>query len=148
MDPKIKKNFLTLLSLLKTRAENQLAQLEDNKKSNFNPQISTAIVVGMMRKSGVAFNYSTLTQLMQDPTVQSLISDVNRESLTLNVENDQTSVEEPIPTPADQLPKPQASPESPVATSRPEPTGEPQFDEQSKDVVKQMAARAARKRRA
>lgn len=71
-----KNDLMALLNLLKSKSES----------SKLEPKIGMQRVIELMRAQGHPFNYAIFTQLAQDPAISNLISDYNKDQLTIDAE--------------------------------------------------------------
>ena len=115
MSGNAKNDLLALLNLLKSKSES----------SSIEPKIGMQRIIELMQAQGHPFNYAIFTQLAGDEAISKLISDYNKDQLTIDAEG--TNVEQPK--------KLDAAPD------------EAEEYEAQQDVVGNMAKRALSKRR-
>lgn len=79
VDPQLRASLLALLNLMKNKAQ----------KDNLHPVIKTHKLIQLLRTSGVTISYHQLLDLTNDPSVQPLIKDINKDQTTLRLDSDE-----------------------------------------------------------
>ena len=85
MNLEIKNELVALLVLLRRKAEQQ-----SMRSKNYQPTISTRKVIEMVRSAGKPFSYSQLNALRDDPAIGGFIADLNRDQLTIALDDADT----------------------------------------------------------
>lgn len=147
VDPQLHASLLALLNLMVNKA----------KQNNLKPVIKTQKLIDLLKTSGITISYQQLRDLTNDPSIQSLISDCNKDQTTLNIDSDDedmdfddSGTDKDEDNSADMEQEP--SDDSKLGGDRLPPKGdaqEPAADDKighsGRSVVSQMAGRAFRR---
>ncbi len=77
VNQKSKNALISLLTLIRSKAS----------EKNLPPEFKTNLILGMMKPYGVT-NYNQLTLLLQDPSVQNLVTEYDKDIVTMRGEDD------------------------------------------------------------
>ncbi len=139
IDAKIKNGLISLLTLLRNKAESKHLPLD----------FKTSLILNMLKPYGVV-SYNQLSQILGDNSIQNLVKDSNKDTITVRSENE--PVEEEMPeAPEGQMPgmeqnltgeMPVSNEIPPTQPSTPQTEQNPAVPTQTVNPVSVMAKRA------